>query len=247
LKDNYPLIKNPPFRAPHHTSSEASILGGGNPPLPGEITLAHKGILFLDEFPEFHRNILEALRQPLEEGEITILRSKHRITLPTKFSLVVAANPCPCGFYGDNEKDCVCSSSQIQMYRRKLSGPIIDRIDISINVPRIKFDKLNAENNPEEAEKIKQNIAQAREIQYKRFAEQGISLNSEMNVGQIKKYCSFSEDSAALLKLAVDSGKLSPRGYHRLLKVARTIADLDQSDQISLSHISEAIAYRKQN
>jgi len=247
LKDNYPLITNPPFRAPHHTSSEASILGGGNPPIPGEITLAHKGILFLDEFPEFHRNILEALRQPLEEGEITILRSKHRITLPTKFSLVVAANPCPCGFYGDNEKDCVCSSSQIQMYRRKLSGPIIDRIDISINVPRIKFDKLNAENNPEEAEKIKQNIAKAREIQYNRFTGQGISLNSEMNVGQIKKYCSFGEDSTALLKLAVDSGKLSPRGYHRLLKVARTIADLDQSDQISLSHVSEAIAYRKQN
>ncbi|MCK9393816.1 MAG: YifB family Mg chelatase-like AAA ATPase [Candidatus Paceibacterota bacterium] len=247
LEEESPLISIPPFRAPHHTSSEAAILGGGTPLRPGEITLAHKGILFLDEFPEFHRNILEALRQPLEEGEITILRSNNRISLPAKFSLIIAANPCPCGFYGDSEKDCMCNSSQIQMYRRKLSGPIIDRIDMSITVPRIKFDKLNAKSNPEDAERIKTNIARTRAIQSHRFVGQGISLNSEMNIEKIKKYCSFGKDSAEILKIAVDSGKLSPRSYHRLLKVARTIADLDQSEQILFSHISEAIAYRKQN
>ncbi|MCK9577905.1 YifB family Mg chelatase-like AAA ATPase [bacterium] len=245
LKNNNPLITTPPFRNPHHTSSEAAILGGGVPPMPGEITLAHRGILFLDEFPEFHRNVLEALRQPIEEGEITILRNKYKIRLPARFSLVIAANPCPCGFYGDSDRDCICSSSQIQMYRRKLSGPIIDRVDMLITVPRIKFDKLNGKSNPESFIKAKENILKARQIQTKRFVGQGIKLNAEMNIAQIKKYCSFGEDSMYLLKKAVDSGKLSPRSYHRLLKVARTIADLDNSEEILFSHISEAIAYRK--
>jgi len=245
LKKNSPIIMIPPFRNPHHTSSEVSILGGGNPPVPGEITLAHRGILFLDEFPEFHRNVLEALRQPIEEGEVTILRNKYKVCLPAKFTLVVAANPCPCGFYGDSEKDCTCSSSQIQMYKRKLSGPIIDRIDMIINVPRIKFDKLNSKNDSTAFEKIRQNILRARQTQLKRFEGEGIALNSEMNIPQIKKYCQFEEDSEKLLKVAVDSGKLSPRGYHRLLKVARTIADLENSESILLSHISEALAYRK--
>lgn len=245
LKKENPLITNPPFRNPHHTSSESSILGGGNPPLPGEITLAHKGILFLDEFPEFHRNVLEALRQPIEEGTITISRSRYKVTLPAKFSLIAAANPCPCGFYKDPEKECVCNSSQIQMYRRKLSGPIIDRIDISITVPRIKFDKLNAENNFNKTEHIKNKILIARKIQQERFAGKGITTNSEMNIEQIKKHCTFDSQSSHILRLAVDSGKLSPRGYHRVLKVARTIADLEQKINISFEHISEALGYRK--
>lgn len=236
-----PLITEAPFRSPHHTSSEAALLGGGNPPIPGEITLAHRGVLFLDELPEFHRDVLESLRQPLEEGEINILRAKTKINLPANFIFVATANPCPCGYYGDPEKTCTCSSSQIQMYRRKLSGPLMDRIDMFITVPRIDFDKLNAEENKTLETEIQSRVNAARGAQMARLNK----LNSEMQIPQIKQYCKFDSESEGLLKHAVDSGKLSPRAYHRVLKVARTIADLDDSEQIKFSHISEALMYRR--
>jgi magnesium chelatase family protein len=245
LPIDYPLIVSAPFRSPHHTSSEAALLGGGNPPLPGEITLAHKGVLFLDELPEFHRDVLESLRQPLEEGEINILRAKTKISFPAQFILIATANPCPCGYYGDPEKTCTCSASQIQMYRRKLSGPLMDRIDMFINVPRINFDKLNAEENKSLEKEIKTRVKDARKIQANRFKYSQILKNSEMQIPEIKTFCSFDNDSKNLLKQAVDSGKLSPRAYHRVLKVARTIADLDASENILFSHISEALMYRK--
>lgn len=245
LPPESPLIYEAPFRGPHHTSSEASLLGGGNPPQPGEITLAHRGILFLDELPEFHRDVLESLRQPLEEGEINILRAKTKLKLPAQFILVATANPCPCGYYGDPEKICSCSASQIQMYRRKLSGPLMDRVDMFIAVPRISFDKLNAEENKTLEKEIQNRVGKARQIQGRRFQGLKIIKNSEMQIPEIKKYCQFDESSEAILKEAVNSGKLSPRAYHRVLKVARTIADLDNSDRIVFSHISEALMYRR--
>ncbi|MDD5569498.1 MAG: YifB family Mg chelatase-like AAA ATPase [Candidatus Pacebacteria bacterium] len=245
LPNNQPLINTPPLRSPHHTSSEAALLGGGNPPQLGEITLAHKGVLFLDELPEFHRDVLESLRQPLEDGEITVSRAQTRVRLPARFILLATANPCPCGYYGDPEKPCVCSASQIQMYRRKLSGPLMDRIDMFINVPRIKFDKLNSDPEKEKGMEIREIVRQTQLIQQQRFAGLKISKNSEMQIPQIKQYCSFDETSKKLLKQAVDSGKLSPRGYHRLLRVARTIADLDKSEKILFPHISEALLYRR--
>ncbi|MFA5087027.1 MAG: YifB family Mg chelatase-like AAA ATPase [Candidatus Paceibacterota bacterium] len=242
---DYPLVVDPPFRNPHHTSSEAALLGSGNPPVPGEITLAHKGVLFLDELPEFHRDVLESLRQPLEEGEINILRAKTKIHLPSRFIFLATANPCPCGYYGDPEKTCACSASQIQMYRRKLSGPLMDRIDMFIVVPRINFDKLNAEENKTLEKEVKTRVNFAREIQAGRFKYSKILTNSEMQIPEIKTHCQFDDESKELLKQAVDSGKLSPRGYHRVLKVARTIADLDNSDKILFPHISEALMYRR--
>ena len=245
LPIDYPLIYNPPFRSPHHTSSEAALLGSGNPPVPGEITLAHKGVLFLDELPEFHRDVLESLRQPLEEGEINILRAKTKITMPARFIFIATANPCPCGYYGDPTKVCSCSSSQIQMYRRKLSGPLMDRIDMFITVPRITFDKLNATENNDLEKEIKYRVNLARSLQDERFKNSNLCINSEMQVPDIKLHCTFDDSSKDLLRQAVDSGKLSPRAYHRVLKVARTIADLDNSDKILFPHISEALMYRR--
>lgn len=245
LPPDSPLIKEPPFRSPHHTASEAALLGGGSPPQPGEITLAHRGVLFLDELPEFHRDVLESLRQPLEEGEIHIMRANLKIKMPAQFILVAAANPCPCGYYGDPDKACSCSSSQIQMYRRKLSGPLMDRIDMFITVPRLSFDKLAGEENKTLEQEIQNRIKEAREIQSQRFQDSLLIKNSEMQIPEIKKYCYFDEPSQNLLKQAVDSGKLSPRAYHRVLKVARTIADLAHSEKILFEHISEALMYRR--
>ena len=244
LPKNKPLINLRPFRSPHHTSSEVALIGGGNPPRPGEITLAHRGVLFLDEFPEFHRDVLESLRQPIEDGEITVLRAKHSLTLPARFTLVAATNPCPCGFYGDPEKKCTCTSSQIQMYRRKLSGPLMDRIDLFINVPPLKYEKLVAVDEENCSRKIRERVTTARHIQKERFKSDKILTNSEMEIPQIKKYCQIDSKSQNLLRNYVDSGKLSARGYHRVLKVARTIADLGNSENISFNHLSEALMYR---
>lgn len=250
LPKDKPLINLRPFRSPHHTSSEVALIGGGNPPRPGEITLAHRGILFLDELPEFHRDVLESLRQPIEEGEITVLRAKNALILPAKFTLVAASNPCPCGYFGNPEKRCTCTPSQIAMYRRKLSGPLMDRIDLFINVPQIKYEKLiepSAEENC--SSKVRERVVGARNIQKKRFTESHNKLfarltNSEMEIPQIKKYCQVDSKSGDLLRKYVDSGKLSARGYHRVLKVARTIADLDDSENILYHHLSEALMYR---
>ena len=237
-----PLITSPPFRSPHHTASEVALIGGGNPPRPGEITLAHKGVLFLDEFPEFHRDVLESLRQPLEERKITIARARHFLTLPAAFTLVAAANPCPCGNFGDPEKECRCSPSQIQMYRRKLSGPLIDRIDLFINVPRLKYEKLIAKEKENWTREAREKVKRARERQKMRFQKE--KTNAEMTLEEIKKYCQIDPAGENLLRKYVDSGKLSARGYHRVLKVARTIADLENSEKILFEHLSEALIYR---
>ena len=239
-----PIISLRPFRSPHHTTSEVALIGGGNPPRPGEITLAHRGVLFLDEFPEFHRDVLESLLQPIEEGKITIARARHSLTLPATFTLVAATNPCPCGYLTDQERNCTCTNSQIQMYKRKLSGPLMDRIDLFIEVPKVKYERLVSPNQEGESQQIKKRVEKAREIQKARFKTINKLVNSEMGLKEIKKHCQPDNDSQALLKKYVDSGSLSVRGYHRVLKVARTIADLDNSEGIASQHLSEALMYR---
>ena len=243
LPKDSPLIFERPFRSPHHTASEVALIGGGNPPRPGEITLAHRGVLFLDEFPEFHRDVLESLRQPLEERKITISRARHSLSFPASFTLVAAANPCPCGNFGNPEKECHCSFSQIQKYQRKLSGPLIDRFDIFVNVPPLKYEKLASKESSGWAEKVKERVQKAREIQKIRFGKE--KTNSEMSLAEIKKYCQIDRESENLLKKYVDSGKLTARGYHRVLKVARTIADLEGLEKISFENLSEALNYRQ--
>jgi len=245
LTKEHPLINVRPFRSPHHTSSEVALIGGGNPPKPGEITLAHRGVLFMDEFPEFHRDVLEALRQPMEEGQITVLRAKHSLTLPSRFTLVAAANPCPCGNLANPEKRCTCLTSQIQKYKRKLSGPLMDRIDLFIDVPQMKYEKLTGPAEEDLSRTIRQRVEKARQIQRERFsATKERSTNSEMEIPQLKKYCQIDSKSQNLLRNYVNSGKLSARGYHRVLKVSRTIADLDNSQDISYDHLAEALMYR---
>lgn len=244
LPENQTLLTARPFRAPHHISSDVALIGGGNPPRPGEITLAHRGVLFLDEFPEFHRDVLESLRQPIEEGKITISRAKHTFAFPSRFMMVGAANPCPCGFFNSPERPCSCAPGAIAMYRRKLSGPLMDRVDIFIEVPAIKYEKLTEEKGQDQSAAMRNTIKKARDLQKARFAGRPILTNAEMDIPDIKKYCSYDEKSEALLKKYVDSGKLSARGYHRILKVARTIADLAHSTNILYDHIAEALMYR---
>ena len=257
-KTEIPLIANRPFRSPHHSASKSALIGGGNPIKVGEITLAHRGVLFLDEWPEFHIDVLESLRQPLEDGNILILRANQSLDAPARFTLVAAANPCPCGFLGDPDKECTCQPSQIAKYKRKLSGPLMDRIDIFIEVARIKYDKLTT-NNPDDSLnkndksqfiEIKERINKAREVQRKRFEKDEFSknkidfTNSQIDISQIEKYCQICEKSKIILKKYVDSGKISARVYHKILKVARTIADLDGLENIQFNHISEALMYR---
>lgn len=245
LSEENPILFHRPFRSPHHSISEPALIGGGNPLRPGEITLAHKGILFLDEFPEFHRDVLESLRQPLEQGEIMVQRTKQSFCFPARFSLVAAANPCPCGNHGSPEKECSCNQSQIASYKRKLTGPLIDRFDIFCWVPGLKYEELvNQETKETCGEDTKAKITKARAIQNNRFINDKISTNAEMNVEQIKKHCQIDNDSHTLLRRFVDSGKLSARGFHKILKTARTIADLDGKENISSQDISEAISYR---
>ncbi|MDI6732894.1 MAG: YifB family Mg chelatase-like AAA ATPase [Planctomycetota bacterium] len=244
------LIVTRPFRSPHHTLSEPGLLGGGAFPRPGEISLSHNGILFLDELPEFHRNLLEGLRQPLEEGTITIGRAAASVTYPAKFVLIAAMNPCPCGFYGDNKKECHCTPYQIQKYRSKISGPLLDRIDIHIEVPSIAYRDLVNKREGTSSTEMKKQVIEARKIQAQRFKDDpstrtGAGLtNSRMNNRQIKKYCKIDESSDALLKQAIDELGLSARAYTRILKVARTISDIEHSEHIQPEHISEAIQYR---
>ena len=245
LPKEKPLINFRPFRSPHHTSSEVALIGGGTPPRPGEITLAHRGVLFLDEFPEFHRDVLESLRQPLEEGEITVLRAKDSISMPARFMLIASANPCPCGFFNDPNRRCTCMPSQIQMYKRKLSGPLMDRMDLFIDVPPLKYEKLTSSDEEKVSFKIKERVEAARKIQEIRFCGRGAALtNSEMGIPEIKKFCQIDKKSDDLMRKYVDSGKISARGFHRILKVARTIADLDESETISFDHLAEALMYR---
>lgn len=239
-KEN-PLITERPFRAPHHSSSEAALIGGGNPPRPGEITLAHRGVLFLDELPEFRRDVLESLRQPLEEGEITISRAQYSFKFPAKFMLVAAANPCPTEGYGHT--DLPCPPAQRLKYQRKLSGPLMDRVDIFIDVPPVKYEKLISPEG-ERSEDVRKRVEKARDIQRERLKTEKKLTNSEMGIPEIKKYCQIDSKSHALLQKMVDSQKISARGYHRVLKVARTIADLEGEEKIRSDHVAEALMYR---
>lgn len=243
LNPDEPLFKQRPFRSPHHSASPAAIVGGGTANCPGEITLAHRGVLFLDEFPEFRRDVLEALRQPIEDGKITISRAKNRTTFPCRFMLVAAANPTPGGFY-ENQTNSFYSAAQVAKYKRKLSGPIIDRIDIHIDLPPVTYEKLIDESQTTQSSVIRKNIERARQTQMQRFAGEGIVLNSEMQIPHLKKFCALPNESHHMLKKLVDSGRLSARGYHRILKVARTIADLEMSENIKHEHINEALIYR---
>ncbi|MCD6546916.1 MAG: YifB family Mg chelatase-like AAA ATPase [Thermotogae bacterium] len=242
LNRKNPLIKQRPFRNPHHTASTASIIGGGTNARPGEISLAHNGVLFLDEIPEFRRDVLEALRQPLEDGKITITRSQAVVTYPARFMFVAAQNPCPCGYYGDPSGRCTCSFNEIRRYNKKISGPILDRIDIFIEVPKLEYEDYISIANEESSEEIKRRVIKVREIQLYRF--KGNLWNSRMTGKQIKKFCKLSEEAEKLFKLGVKRLNLSGRAIEKTLKVSRTIADLDESDIITSSHIAEAFQYR---
>ncbi|MBI2454348.1 MAG: YifB family Mg chelatase-like AAA ATPase [Parcubacteria group bacterium] len=247
VKHKEPLIRTRPFRSPHHTSSAAALVGGGSVPKPGEITLSHRGVLFLDEFPEFNRDVLESLRQPLEDGIVTVSRVKGSLTFPAKFILAATMNPCPCGFLNDPQKDCVCTPFQVQKYRRKLSGPLLDRIDLHVTVPRVKYEKLTSEIVSEPSARIRERVEQARQIQKERFKNFGSATNSEMRLKDIKLFCRLSEPCQEIIKNAVHTYNLSARAYHRVLKLSRTIADLAQSETIEPHHLTEALQYRPQN
>lgn len=244
LPNNTALMSSRPFRSPHHTASGAALVGGGAWPRPGEISLAHRGVLFLDEFAEFPRQILENLRQPLEDGVINVSRAAGNLSFPAKFILVAAMNPCPCGYLGDNEKNCICSPSQISNYQKKISGPIIDRIDLHVEVPRIKFEKLSSEAGGESSIAIKDRIQKARFIQKKRFEKAPFITNSEMSSEAVKQFCQVDSQSMGLLRNAVNQMHLSARAYFRILKLARTIADLAGEEKISTPHIAESLQYR---
>jgi magnesium chelatase family protein len=238
------IVSQRPFRNPHHSASEASLIGGGGFPRPGEITLAHRGVLFIDEFPEVHRDVLESLRQPLEDGMISVARAKASYVFPARFILVAAMNPCPCGYYNDPEKECTCSPYQISKYQRKISGPILDRIDLYVEVPSVKYEKLTEEKIEGSSQEIREKVERARQIQLKRFKEEGITTNNEMTIPMIKKYCKTDSQGNNLLRNAVNNLHMSARGFHRILKLARTIADLSESSSIQADHIAEALQYR---
>jgi magnesium chelatase family protein len=244
LPPEQPLITHRPFRSPHHTASDIALVGGGKFPKPGEITLAHRGVLFLDELPEFPRSVLEVLRQPLEDRIITISRAAGSLTFPAHFILIAAMNPCPCGFLNDSEKQCICTPTQIIRYQKKISGPLLDRIDIHIEVPKVDYDKLTDQKAGESSENIRQRVQQARNIQQKRFVNLPILNNAEMGLKEIKEFCQLNEEGANLLKIAISSFHLSARAYHRVLKLSRTIADLESSEKIKPQHVAEALAYR---
>ena len=245
LSADEPLMTKRPFRAVHHTASANGIIGGGSSPKPGEITLAHRGVLFLDEMVEFPRNVLEVLRQPLEDGEIVISRAKHSIKYPAKFMLLGAMNPCPCGYLGDKEKQCTCSEFQISRYQARLSGPLLDRIDLRVEVPRLTADELlNTQSSNETSADIRERVIKARKIQTERYENDGILTNSELTSKLIKKYCQIDKQSAEMLKLAAVKYQLSGRRYDRILKLARTIADLEASENIQQTHLMQALQYR---
>ncbi len=244
LKSDVPLISTRPFRAPHHTVSAVSLVGGGRIPKPGEISLSHYGVLFLDELTEFQKHTLEVLRGPLEDRQVTVSRVNGTFTYPANFMFAASMNPCPCGYYGSKEKECTCTPTMITKYMSKISGPLLDRIDICIEVCPVKYEKLDSEEKIETSEEIKRRVDKARKIQMERYNECNILSNSELTPKLIEKYCKLDENGKKILENAFNKLKLSARAYGRILKVARTIADLDESEKIEVKHIAEAIQYR---
>jgi magnesium chelatase family protein len=250
LPPNEPLIRHRPFRAPHHTISYAGLIGGGRWPKPGEISLAHHGVLFLDELPEFGTRLLEMLRQPLEDKIVAISRSAGSLTYPANFTLIAAMNPCPCGNFGDPQKECTCSMSMVSRYQKRISGPLLDRIDIHVEVPRVDYDKLTDERLAESSQAVRARVQAARQRQRTRFTDTSphsdapLHCNADMGPAEIRQYCQIDDQGKALLKAAMQQMHLSARAYHRVLKLARTIADLADSEQIETAHIAEAIQYR---
>lgn len=247
LPDDTPLIRWRPFRAPHHTISHAGLVGGGNWPHPGEVSLAHRGVLFLDELPEFGPRVHEVLRQPIEDKVVTISRAQGTLSFPANFMLVAAMNPCPCGFYGDPTRPCTCAIGTIQKYQKRISGPLLDRIDIHIQVPRVEYEKLSDKRTGEPSVVIRERVEAARHVQRERFSQDGrsgILCNADMRPAEIRKFCSLDEPGKALMKSAMSQMNLTARAYHRILKLARTIADLAHAEQISVTHLAEALQYR---
>lgn len=244
LPKDKPLILQRPFRSPHHTASGVALVGGGQFPKPGEVSLSHRGVLFLDEFSEFSRAVLENLRQPLEDGVITVSRAQASLVFPARFTLIAAQNPCPCGFYGDSIRTCLCTPNQINKYQKRISGPLLDRIDLHVEVPRVKTEKLTQEIVAESSDSIRKRVQRARDIQAERYKNLKIFNNSELSPQQIKKIAPLDEAGSNLLRQAINQFHLSARGYHRILKVSRTIADLAGSEKIRSRDIAEALQYR---
>jgi magnesium chelatase family protein len=244
LSSDRSLITRRTFRAPHHTISDAGLIGGGHIPRPGEVSLAHNGVLFLDELPEYKKHVLEVLRQPLEDQHVTISRAASTLTYPSNFMLIAAMNPCPCGYLSDPKHECRCTYSQIHRYRSKISGPLLDRIDIHVEVPAVPFRDLKGEIKTESSVEIRTRVLMAREVQSARFSRTKIYCNAKMSSRHIKKHCHIDDASINLLESATDKLGLSARAYNRILKIARTIADLEKEPDIKVDHISEAIQYR---
>lgn len=238
------LISSRPFRSPHHTISDAGLIGGGKNPKPGEVSLSHNGVLFLDELPEFKKNVLEVLRQPMEDGQVTIARASSTVSYPANFMLVAAMNPCPCGFLGDPKRECTCTWLQIQRYRSKISGPLMDRIDIHMEVPPVPFRDLSSKESGESSAEILDRVKKARTVQAERFQKTKIHVNADMASRHIRKYCALDDESMDLLERAMEKFALSARAHSRILKIARTIADLEGSPDVQSHHVAEAIQYR---
>jgi magnesium chelatase family protein len=244
LENRQALVSQRPFRAPHHTISDAGLIGGGSYPRPGEVSLAHHGVLFLDELPEFRKNVLEMLRQPLEDRRVTIARAALTVTYPADIMLVAAMNPCPCGYFGDTRQECRCTPVQINRYRAKISGPLLDRIDLHIEVPAVAYKHLKHHDPGESSETIRQRVVAARQRQTQRLGPHGRFSNAQMDSRLIRKYCSLDPAGERLLEQAMEKLRLSARAYGRILKIARTIADLAGNDSIQSQHVGEAILYR---
>ncbi len=243
LEENTPLVIERPFRSPHHTISKSSLIGGGKIPKPGEVSLAHNGVLFLDELPEFNKEVLEVLRGPLEDRKVTLSRVLTTITYPCNFMLVVSMNPCMCGYYG-SDKPCKCSMESIRRYRGKISGPMLDRIDVQVEVNSVKYEKLNSKKNEETSEEIRKRVNETRKIQQERYRKYNIFSNAELTPQLVEKYCKINEESKKILENAFEKLGLSARAYGRILKLARTIADMDKQEDIQKNHLLEAISYR---
>jgi magnesium chelatase family protein len=244
LENNQALITRRPFRSPHHTISDAGLIGGGHNPRPGEVSLAHNGVLFMDELPEFKKHVLEVLRQPLEDLQVTISRASSTLTYPSSFMLVAAMNPCPCGYFSDPQHECRCSYQQIHRYRSKISGPLLDRIDIHVEVPAVPYKDLMGDAGAEPSAAIRKRVAAARQIQSERFSRAKFHCNAQMSSRHIKTHCKIDDASRRLLESAIDKLGFSARAFNRILKIARTIADLQATPELQVDHISEAIQYR---